>query len=198
MARRSDHSKAEKVAMIIQSGQEIIAKEGLRGFSARKVASQMGYTVGTVYNILGSHDEIILHINAATLDELNEYIVARMNSRHRGSRAVKKLAGHYLEFAQTHYNRWSALFEHSLPQGMELPAWYFKKISSLFEILETPLLPLANENPEQAKLLAKTVWAGFHGICALGLTGKLDVIGVDSTKKMMDRLIDNYLRGLSH
>ena len=42
---------------------------GLSGFSTRQIAKKIGYTLGTLYNIFESYDDIILHINAATLDE---------------------------------------------------------------------------------------------------------------------------------
>ena len=196
MSRRSDHSKEEKVAMIIESGQKIMANEGLRGFSARKVARAIGYTVGTVYNVIGSHDDLILHINAATLDELNAFMSECIQPGLEESCAIKLLAGYYLEFAESHYNRWSALFEYRLPQDVGLPDWYLNKISGLFQMLETPLVALTRQNPLQTKLLAKTLWASLHGICLLGLAGKLDAIGADSPKMMMDRLIDHYLCGV--
>ena len=127
MARRSDHIREELKDMSIAAGQEIIANEGFSKFSARKVAKKIGYTVGTVYNIFGSHDELILNINAVTLDDMREFIAERLNSDLEGSSQIKHLAGCYLEFAKTHHARWSALFERNLPVGTPLPDWYAKK-----------------------------------------------------------------------
>lgn len=197
MARRSDHTREELKGMAITAGQEIIAQEGLGKFSARKVAKKIGYTVGTVYNVFGSHDALILHINAATLDDMGKFLTERLNSDLEGSLQIKHLASCYLEFVQTHRARWNALFEHNLPADIPLPDWYAEKIKELFSFVETPLHSVAG-NKENAERAAKTLWAGIHGICALGLNGKLDVIGVESVQELMDEFIDHYCSGLSH
>ena len=51
MARRNDNSRDELKEMSIAAGQEIILAEGFASFSARKVAKNIGYTIGTIYNI---------------------------------------------------------------------------------------------------------------------------------------------------
>ncbi|MES2985279.1 MAG: hypothetical protein V4735_08845 [Pseudomonadota bacterium] len=48
MARRYDHSKEALQEMAISAGQSIIQSQGFGKFSARKVAAEIGYTVGTV------------------------------------------------------------------------------------------------------------------------------------------------------
>ncbi|MGB0694624.1 MAG: TetR/AcrR family transcriptional regulator [Rhodospirillaceae bacterium] len=197
MARRSDHTREEQKAMAIAAGQKIIAEEGLGSFSARKVAKDIGYTVGTIYNVFGTHDELIFCINAATLDDLGQFIAERLDRTLAGPAMIKQLASLYLHFAQTHHHRWSALFEHVLPPEQPLPDWYAQKITGLFAVVEQPLGPFAG-SPLKAEQTARIIWASVHGICALGLTGKLDVTGADSLQMLLDDLIDNYLTGLAH
>lgn len=194
MARRSDHTRDELRSMAIAAGQNIIAQEGFSKFSARKVAKEIGYTVGTIYNIFDSHDMLILHINAATLDEMEQFIVKRLDHEMQADVFMKHLAACYLDFARTHYASWSALFEHNLPPDVALPGWYAEKITQLFSLIEQPLLPLLG-NPEEARRAAKTLWAAIHGICMLGLSGKLDLVGADPIQALMDELIDHYLAG---
>ncbi len=197
MARRSDHTQEELKAMVIAAGQEIIAAQGFSQFSARKVAKKIGYTVGTVYNVFGSHDELILHINAVTLDDIRESIANCIDNELAGRTQIKHLASCYLGFAKDHNTRWSALFEHRLSSDVPLPNWYSDKIKSLFACIEAPLQSIAG-NEKNAQLAAKTLWASIHGICQLGLTGKLDVVGAESVRVLTDSMIDHYFVGLSH
>ncbi len=44
MVRRSDHTKDELKQMAINAGYNIIKSQGFNKFSARKVASEIGYT----------------------------------------------------------------------------------------------------------------------------------------------------------
>ena len=70
MARRSEHSKEEIRDMALAAAQDIVKAEGLAGLSARKIAKKIGYTVGTLYLVFKNQDDLILTINARTLDAL--------------------------------------------------------------------------------------------------------------------------------
>jgi hypothetical protein len=51
MARRKDHTRVQLKEMSLLAGQKILQEEGIPSFSARKIAKEIGYTVGTVYNV---------------------------------------------------------------------------------------------------------------------------------------------------
>jgi hypothetical protein len=48
---------------------------------------------------------------------------------------------------------------------------------------------------QEIGLAARALWGGVHGICVLALTGKLDVVGVQSVVGLAESLIKNYLAG---
>jgi AcrR family transcriptional regulator len=195
MARRSDHSREEQRAMAIAAGQRIIAKEGFASFSARKVAKEMGYTIGTIYNIFNSHDTLILHINAATLQDMQHFVASACQQESLPEIQIQQLAHAYLTFASEHYHRWHALFEHQMPADMPLPDWYATHIASLFNLLDCPFATLL-EDKQQAAQASRTLWAGIHGICALGLSRKLDLVGVASVQSLIDGMVHTYIKGL--
>lgn len=195
MARRSDHSREELKEMCINAGQKLVIEGGLAALSARKVAKEIGYTVGTIYNIFDNHDDLILHINSVTLQDLADYIAKKVSIDQTGTNALHDLAKAYITFAKNDYHRWSALFEHNLPQGQPLPDWYLKEVNQLFTIVERYFAGIVDA--QKVETSAKTIWAGVHGICQLSLSGKLDTIGVKSIEELTDSLINNYVRGLS-
>ena len=49
MGRRNQHSREEQRTMALDAAEALVAAEGLAGFSMRKVAQAMGYTVGNLY-----------------------------------------------------------------------------------------------------------------------------------------------------
>lgn len=193
MARRSDYTREELIEMAISAGQKIIIEQGFSGFSARKVAKEIGYTIGTIYNIFESHDDFILRINTVTLRDIADFLTGNVSGS--GEAAIKQLAYRYIEFAQNNYNRWSALFEHRPPKGEGPPAWYKQEIKKLFDIVERHFEEIISDK-NQVAVAAKSIWASIHGICELSLSGKLDTVGVKSMQELTDSLIDNYLRGL--
>ena len=193
MARRSDHSREELKELAISAGQAIIREEGFSNFSARKVARNIGYTIGTIYNIFESHDDFILHINRVTLDDIGQFIASKTNKT--GIDGIKQMADAYIEFARTDYNRWSALFEHIMPKDTPLPDWYDAEIKKIFFAVEG-IFSTVIKDKEKSQMAARTIWAGIHGICQLGLTGKLDIVGAKSVHELTDSLIDNYLKSI--
>ncbi len=195
MARRNDHSKEEIREMVIRAGSEIIKTSGFSGFSTRGVAKEIGYTVGTLYNVFESYDDIVLHINASTLDDMRKFIEEKLNPKLKNVKAVKQLAKLYIEFAHKNHNSWSALFEYNAPSKLDLPDWYHQKIEKLFNIVEGLLLEFIGKKSEVSKH-SRVIWASIHGICVLSLTQKLNVTKTDSAEILTDSLIENYLQGL--
>ena len=78
MGRRSDHSRDELRGMIIAQGHRQIAEVGFAKFSAREVAKAIGYSIGTLYNVFGSYDQLMLAINGRTLDLWLQFVEERL------------------------------------------------------------------------------------------------------------------------
>lgn len=195
MARRSDHTREELTAIAVMAGQEIMAEDGFSQFSARKVARHIGYTIGTIYNVFGTHDNFLLNVNAVTLDDMTHHFYKNVSDSASEREHIHQLANAYLTFAQENRNRWSALFEHVMPEDSKIPQWYDEKIKLLFQAVEVPFLSMGL-SAEDASKSARTIWAGVHGICSLGLAGKLDIVGVNSIQDLLNHLIDTHLKGL--
>lgn len=195
MARRADHTREELTELAIVAGLEIIRKEGFKDFSARKLAKHIGYTVGTLYNVFGTYDDMMLHINARTLDEWYGFMQAAMKKR---GDPLDLLAKAYIEYGRKHYQQWTALFEYRLAEGRELPQWYAEKMGRFFNMVEEALSPLVGKDKRKAKRGAHVLWAGIHGICVLSLSGKLELMSADSAEALALSLVDNYVAGLTH
>lgn len=198
MARRSDHTREEIRQMALEAAENIVVGQGLEGLSARKVATAIGYTVGTLYLVFENIDDLILQINARTLDRLYARL-AEAQARARDARGwLLQLGQVYIQFANEDPHRWSMIFEHRLAEGRELPAWYQQKIARMFAIVEEALAPLAGGRPqEEVSQAARVIWGGVHGVCILALGDRLGVAGVDSVQDLTESLISNYLAGFT-
>ncbi len=196
MARRNDHSREELKELTIKAGQTLIINEGLSGFSARKVAKTIGYTVGTLYNLFNDYDDLLLHINALTLTDLAAALEHAVRPEQTGKSALFALGLAYLQFAEDNHNRWLALFEHKM-QKQQPPAWYLERITQLFSVLESQLSDtLRHHPPATIKRQARVLWASVHGICVLGLSDKLTLVGAESTKETLREFIELYSQGI--
>lgn len=198
MARRSDHSREELRELALAAAEKIVAEQGYEGLSARKVAAGIGYTVGTLYLVFENIDDLILQVNARTLDRLH----ARMAQPHANSTDPRdylvQLGQAYIRFADDDPHRWAMVFEHRLAEDRSLPAWYQEKVARMFAMVEQGLQPLAGRRSQDDILQAsRALWGGVHGICILALSDNLGVAGVDSVQQLTESLIRNYLKGFT-
>ena len=193
MARRSDHSREEIQAMAIQAAITILSQEGLQGLSTRKVASAIGYTVGTLYLVFKNLDELILYVNAAALDELHTTLAVELTTDDVPQTQLLAMAHAYLRFARQHFARWSLMFTHRMPAGMTLPAWFHDKVRALFALVAMPLQRINPDLGPQA--YQQVLWSSVHGVCELGLNDKLALGGEIHAEELIDALVKNYLKG---
>ena len=177
MGRRSDHSRAELETLILDAGVRLMAEVGFARFSARAVAKRVGYSIGTIYNVFGSHDRLVLAINTRTFalwaDDLRERLAAAGKDR------LATLVAGYFAFARAHPNRWMAIYDHRLPTTMAMPAADEATRSTLTAIVAGEVVLALGDKREDAGAVALTrsLIAVVHGHCHFALTGAWALMG---------------------
>ena len=196
MARRSDHTREEIKEMALAAATTIVEQEGSKKLTARNVASAIGYTVGTLYLIFKNLDDLILHLNARTLDDLHEWLLARTERSDDPQHQLHALANAYIDYAVCHTARWNLLFESVASVDSELPEWYLQRLGKVFGLIESALTPLVKHQEQEVIIqAARVLWASVHGICTLKIRHRLDLAGGQSTEAMAAMLIENFLYG---
>jgi AcrR family transcriptional regulator len=195
MARRNDHDRVTIRAMALDAAERIIATEGSAGFSARKVAKAIGYTVGTLYLVFENLDDIVMQVNGRTLDALRlklEEAIARETQKN--PRAIILAQGRaYIAYAEAEEPRWSMLFISVAKRDGNVPHWYQEKMDALFRPLENSLQQLGMDADNSA-VMARGLWSSCHGICYLHV---FKIVGLMNTNAevMMSLALDYALRG---
>jgi AcrR family transcriptional regulator len=197
MARRSDHSREQIRQMALAAAEAIVAEHGYKGLSTRKVAAAIGYTVGTLYLVFDSQEDLVLQLNGRTLDALYEWLRARPRPASASPRDnLLVLADAYIAYAQSETPRWNLLFDYVAAEGNELPEWYQAKLAKVFGLVEATLTPLADHRSlTEIRQAARVLWASVHGICTLKIRHRMDLAGGQTTDEMARMLVDNFLNG---
>ncbi len=176
MGRRSDHTRAELEALLIDEGARQLAEVGLARFSARDVAKRIGYSIGTLYNVFGSADGLLLAINARTLALWAAHLRARLAASEDDRIAC--LVRGYFEFAMANPKTWIAIYEHHLADGAEAPEWYGAVAADLMGIVIGEIIAAApGVQPAAARSLAQSLVATVHGHCAFALYKTFEFMG---------------------
>jgi len=194
MGRRSDHSRDEIREMAIRAAAKHVETEGYQSLTARKVASSIGYTVGTLYHVFRNFDDLIMHMNAQTIDEMAALIQQKTRKKRNPEARIRAMAEFYVQYATDHPDRWRLVFEHEAPRGLPTPAQMKERRDVMFEMVAGNLRDLSPERiPQEVAHTATALRSGIHGICILALTGKLYLGGAFSMVKLIDTLIDSVL-----
>lgn len=194
MARRSDHSREQIKEMVLNAAYKIILKEGSQGFSTRKVAKDIGYTVGSLYLVYKNSDDLMMHINAKTLDE----IYGRLNNistKQPINDYIIELAMTYYRFAKEYHNLWKNLFEFNLPLDEDYPDWYEKKLNNIFALIISALGKEFGDNINK-HITSRILWASTHGICELYLSQKANRVQLGNIKDLITDFVNNYFKGI--
>jgi AcrR family transcriptional regulator len=176
MGRRSDHTRSELEALFVDEGRRQLAETGLARFSARDVAKRVGYSIGTLYNVFGSYDGLMLAINARTLALWGAHLRARL-SESEGDRIAALVRG-YFEFADQNPKAWIAIYEHHMADGGGAPDWYQAVAAELIGIAVTEIAAeLPDAAPEAVLPLARSLVATVHGHCVFALYRTFSMLG---------------------
>jgi AcrR family transcriptional regulator len=155
MARRSEHSLAEIKAMVLNAAETIIIEEGFAALTIRKIAMEIGYTVGSIYMVFASRAELILHINTRTLEDINNRLQPVTTTGD-----IETWLKAYLHYARTNSNRWRMVFT---TESKSLPDWYQAQLDNVFQQFASYFTVVTLEQSQTVYAL----WQAIHGICLL-------------------------------
>ena len=199
MARRSEHSLEELKALVLSTAETIVIEEGFSALKVRTIAMEIGYTVGSIYMVFTNMADLIMHINAGTLDAIATQLESeQVQKEGSAEQSIQVMASSYLRYASQNFNRWRPVLDYSLSVDSKITAWYQEKVDRVFALLEVPFLELAPELSEDHRQRAvRALWFGVHGTCALSLTGQRDKTDIDDIEATIALLVKNFMRGLS-
>lgn len=178
MGRRSDHTREELKELLVSEGQALLAQTGLARLSGREIAKQAGYSVGTIYNVFGSLDHLIVAINSRSFEIWANDLRRKLDAG--GRDRIGALVAAYFAFAQENPHLWSAIYEHHLPADFALPDEDAARRAALTAIVEEEVrAALPADSKADIALLTRSLIAVVHGHCSLAVTGSFALMGVD-------------------
>jgi len=197
MGRRNEHTRDEIQLLALDAAAAIVEADGLSALSARKVASAIGYTVGSLYNVFHNFDELVMRMNARSLELLTAKATAAITPPAPPADQLRALARAYVDFAFDNRNLWAAIFEHQGDSQNEVdpwPGWYRELSGQPMELIASQLVALTpDESSASIERATQTLFSGVHGACLLAIHKRLQLNTRDSVLDVADTLIDTWL-----
>lgn len=176
MARRKDHTREQLREMMLHEGHRHLANSGYARFSAKEVARQIGYSFGTVHNVMGGHDEFMAALNTMTFVQWADSVERRLGGC-IGDR-IEVLVAAYFSFARDNPGLWTAIYDHRLPAGMTLTEQQAETRGRLTSIIAAEVgKAVPGIGAERLAHLTRSLIATVHGHCVLAMSGSLALMG---------------------
>lgn len=201
MARRSDHTREELKELALKSAEELLNDKSASELSTRQIATKMGYTVGTLYQIFKNLPDLLLHVNARTLKILYDDCQNLDISKQDHQKNILAYANIYLEFAHSHPGHWELIFDNMVLNDKvlnndELPDWYLNQVNTLFSLIEMELKAIQpSASDHEITKTSRVLWSSVHGICTLSINNNLFAKSACSSKELIQSLIENFING---
>ena len=198
MGRRNEHTREQQREMALAAAERLLVKHGLGGFSMRKVAQDIGYTVGNLYLLFANQDDLLATINERTGDAMHAFLRDACEGLSDPRERLRAMGSAYIDFAQRHPHRFRLMFEHELPAEMLPRPSIDARLKSLFDLVEHTLEPLLpGVRPDALRAAAAALWSAVHGVCLLVVSGKFKWSGLGDLRELSDGVVDIFINGLT-
>jgi AcrR family transcriptional regulator len=180
-------------ARLVQTGVDLLTREGLSALTLREVARQAGVSHGAPRRYFPTHLELLSSIAREGFADLTMQVEEVLRRGGRGPRAqLLALGRRYLLFAQTNPGMFELMFRHDLLESNHLG---LRETSlPLFEIVVDLVVQARSASRTRARVIAGAFWANLHGIAQLWCWGSLPLaVGSDNVEPVLRAVVDAYL-----
>lgn len=194
MGRRSDHTRQELEHLFLVEGHKHMAEVGFARFSARQVAKRIGYSIGTLYNVFGTLDQLLIAINTRTFQLWAEEVRATLERS--GPDRIRCLVEAYFGFARANRHSWTAIYDHHLPPDVVLSDEQNQRRGGLTQIIVDEVVAVLPPRAQaDAPRLARSLIAVVHGHCVYDLNGSFALMGIEQP---MELALERVRESLNH
>lgn len=184
---------------ILAIAHRIVEAEGLGALQARRIARDAECSVGSIYNVFGDIDGLVIALNGQTLARLGIDLGKAQQTAAGGSLEDRllALALAYARFAMENRELWRAVFAHQRPAGMPVPDAYLADQARLLALLEALLQAVIGDGARRAQA-ARALFGSVHGIVALAVDDRLGgtvALELDEEIRILVGLIARGLAG---
>jgi len=177
---------------IVMVASELAESQGLRGVGVRAIAARLQVSPGTLYNVIGDIDDIVLRVNERTLVRLGDALLAAVDPDSEALPNLFAMADAYVDFVTDNPKLWSMLLEHTLGSGRELPDWYQETLNRTVATVDHLLRPLIADPIERRRAVA-VMWATLEGTASLTASGKLSIVDPSGPHELVRLLIARFV-----
>lgn len=178
---------------ILDASLDLIAAEGLEGFSMREVARRAGVSHQAPYHHFPDREAIMAAIVAEGFQRLRDDSIAAIEGESDPYARMQAMGRAYIRFALHNPAHFKLMFrsEHVREDRHDDAR---ACAQSAYDVLLQLAGHVAAKSGQRTELVVLTAWSMVHGLATLMLEGKLDKVLDDSAERLAaaDAAIDLY------
>ncbi len=201
-ARRRKDQKEKTRERIVNAATKVLLREGVDGFSMRKLAQQIGYTPTAIYFHFPDREALLSEVVERQFLQFRESFERIAKTRDPIAR-LRAMGLALIQFAVEHPAHYRCLFLiplHNLPKGRLIEKG--NPSQDCYALLHSTIAEALAENrflPEHknSQTLAQVFFAGVHGVAALHLIkGDDDWIQWTDLQERSRTMVEGLIAGL--
>lgn len=202
LEQNKNTARADMKEKLVLAALGQLEANGVHGVRARDLAAEAGCAVGTIYNLVGDLDDLILLASARTLEEFKEFAIGRYNEAVAAGASERDLltalSGAYIDYAKAHMKRWQANFEISFDEDSHYFRTYVAGQHQLISIIVSVLRKISPQSDDRDLFaIARALWASVHGIAMLAMSNRANVLPREKILEQCHRIIDPVISSLA-
>jgi AcrR family transcriptional regulator len=173
---KTEQEKQQLRTLIIDAARDLFVTKGVEAVSMREVAKRIGYSATSIYLHFKDKEAVLRAICDTDFLALASALNSIMQIKDPLERMIALGQG-YAEFALSHPNHYRLMFmTPHLPHNPECANLALNNAEQdAYMQLKTVVsavydAELFREDLTDVDLIAQTIWAGMHGVCALQIT----------------------------
>lgn len=200
---KTEQEKQQMRTLIMDAARELFVTKGVEAVSMREIAKRIGYSATAIYLHFNDRESLLRAICEADFLSLASALNDILTIPDSLERMVALGQG-YAKFALTYPNHYQLMFmtRHTTDQPKNHDIAQNNAEQNAYLQLKTVVAAAHHEGRfrqelTDVNLVAQTIWAGMHGVCALQITMSqdnwFDWCDISARLKLMQ---DVMLRGL--
>ncbi|MDA3809578.1 MAG: TetR/AcrR family transcriptional regulator [Spirochaetaceae bacterium] len=187
-----NNEKSERVRLhFAETARRMILSSGIEEFSARKLAVEAGYSLGTIYNHFSSLDEVLWYTRSLMIEVMGKYLTEKSTSSSDSIDNLKLLFKNYLSYFIEHPQVYRFLYFHKLDKSE-------KTVTSLADSPDfskqrmkifTSLINNGKLSQKDAATILTTIIYSIQGILTMVITDN-DNVDKKTAFNQLEEIID--------
>lgn len=197
ISERKAKEKEELKFLILQAAKKLFVEKGIEQTTIRKIASEIEYSVGTVYVYYKDKNDILYDLHTQGFRQLGSEMRVLFNVADAMER-LKALGRVYLQFAIENPDMYDLMFSMKAPMdfldSVHKEDWNEGK--GTFDVLRSTVnqcMDKGHFNGHQLEPLSFAIWSMVHGMASLHISQRIKGVNLKDPETILMKAYEEFV-----